>query len=387
MAGTWNAEIACDGGAIAFQLELNQNEKTWQAFLINGSERIPVPNVEINDAAIKLSIDHYDSVLLLEPSEPSGARSPTQLNGQWTKRRGADQWVKMKVTATKQYPPKKQTRPSVKNSSLVGRWAIKFSSSEDPAVGIFSQAPDGSLRGTFLTTTGDYRFLAGRVQGDQMILSCFDGAHAFLFKATWKDDQLEGNFWSSSTWHETFSGQRDANAALPDSFKETLVNQDANLKDFEFPDLNGKMLNLDDETFRGQPRLIYVFGSWCPNCHDAAAYFSELDKKYGKRGLSILGIAFELTGDFQRDANQVKKYLARHDCKYPVVIAGLSSKQLASKTFPLLDRIRSYPTTIFVDRNGKIIDVHTGFTGPATGDAYRKLKEAFEARIESMLDK
>ena len=129
-----------------------------------------------------------------------------------------------------------------------------------------------------------------------------------------------------------------------------------------------------------------MFGSWCPNCHDAAAYFAELQKRYGDKGLSILGLAFELTGDLQRDAEQVRKYLKRHGSNYPVLIAGMADKAKASESLPLLDRVRSYPTTIFIDSSGQIRAVHTGFSGPATGAAYSELRQKFETLIESMLD-
>ena len=132
-------------------------------------------------------------------------------------------------------------------------------------------------------------------------------------------------------------------------------------------------------------RLIYVFGSWCPNCHDAAEYFAELQKKYDGQRLSILGLAFEHTGDFERDSQQVRRYLERHGASYPVLIAGLSDKKEASQAVPFLDRVRSYPTTVFVDANNKVRAVHTGFSGPATGAAYVDLKQKFESLIDQMI--
>ena len=85
---------------------------------------------------------------------------------------------------------------------------------------------------------------------------------------------------------------------------------------------------------------------------------------------------------FERDAGQVREYLDRHKASYPVLIAGLADKAKASKALPLLDRVRSYPTTIFVDSKGEIRGVHTGFTGPATGKEYEALKKKFEDLIE-----
>ena len=51
----------------------------------------------------------------------------------------------------------------------------------------------------------------------------------------------------------------------------------------------------------------------------------------------------------------------------------------------LIDRIRSYPTTIFVNADQSIKAIHTGFTGPATGKAYKDLKTRFESIIAGWL--
>jgi thiol-disulfide isomerase/thioredoxin len=54
--------------------------------------------------------------------------------------------------------------------------------------------------------------------------------------------------------------------------------------------------------------LISLFGTWCPNCNDEAVYLAELAKRYGERGLSILGVAFELTDDLERSVDMVGRY-------------------------------------------------------------------------------
>ena len=241
-------------------------------------------------------------------------------------------------------------------------------------------------------TTGDYRFLAGNVVNGHLSLSCFDGAHAFLFHANHegKSDErtLAGKFWSSMNWEEAWTAKINPNAKLPDAFEQTKTTESAKrLGELSFPDLDGKMTRLDDPKFAGKARILYVFGSWCPNCHDAAKYFSELEKKYGDKGLSIVGLAFELTGEFERDAAQVRKYLKRHGSSYPVLVAGVNDKADATKRLTILDKVRSYPTTIFLDSEGTVQAVHTGFTGPATGEEYTKLKNKFENLIKELLAK
>ncbi|MEM6474240.1 MAG: TlpA disulfide reductase family protein, partial [Planctomycetota bacterium] len=282
LVGTWQMVLSQEHIVIRCRFELQRSEDCWTAELMNGEERIPTI-ARVRDEQIELEIPHYDSTIRLgvvrtEDGTPIG-------KGAWRKRRGLDEWIQMDARAK----PNKRDNGSVEaGRQFAGRWEVKFSASEDPAVGVFRVTNDGRLEGTFLTTTGDYRFLSGTAEGSRMYLSCFDGAHAFAFQADLNDvGQLEGDFWSANTWHGTFTATRNEHASLPDSFRQTLINQEVKLSEFEFPDVNGRPINLDAPTFKGKPRLIYIFGSWCPNCHDAAAYLSKLEKEYAGRGLSI----------------------------------------------------------------------------------------------------
>lgn len=385
--GLWDAQLDCPGGPIRFGLKLehSKSDDQWSAWLINGTEQIKVPSVEMKRTGkIVLSIDHYDSQLNLI-QVPQTDISETCLIGTWKKRRKADKWIELDCSATlRNSDTSDQTSAA---SAFDGRWQVKFSSSDVPAVGIFkTDMKTGKLGGTFLTTTGDYRFLSGAYDKTKMEISCFDGAHAFLFKATLNQDgTIAGDFWSSKSWHETWTATRNEDTKLPDSFELTKATE-ANINTLSFPDLDGTETRLDDERFAAPVRLVHIFGSWCPNCHDAAVYLSELEAKYGKK-VSVVGIAFELTGDLKRDADQVRKYLKRNKLDHPVLIGGgSSSKVLATKAIKIIDEVRSYPTTIFADRSGKIIAVHQGFSGPATGKAYTDLKQKFESTIDEALN-
>ncbi|MEM7456852.1 MAG: TlpA disulfide reductase family protein [Planctomycetota bacterium] len=382
MAGVWQASLVIPSDTdeqlvVSFGLELTQSGSDWRGTVFNGEERIEIPSVTKEVDEYEINFTHYDSVITFDYDSEQD-----ELRGNWKKRRGLDRWAEMEFFAVRQ-----AVQGTEDPSPFAGRWAVDFESSSDPAVGIFSAAENGTgVRGTFMTTTGDYRFLAGRVDNGRMELCCFDGAHAFRFEATATDDgKLEGHFWSSDSWHETWTAERNEDAVLPDAFEQTSATG-RELGDYLYRDLDGYLTSINDSKFAGKVRLIYVFGSWCPNCHDAAVYFSELEEKYGERGLSILGLAFEHSGNRERDAKQVRLYLERNNASYPVLLAGSSDKAEASRAFSLIDRVRSYPTTLFIDDAGKIQAIHTGFTGPATGEAYDELKSKFEELIESMLE-
>ena len=70
---------------------------------------------------------------------------------------------------------------------------------------------------------------------------------------------------------------------------------------------------------------------------------------------------------------------------YEICYAGNASKEEASATFPMLNEIMSFPTSILVDENGKIRHIHTGFSGPATGKIYEDYKKEMREIIEQLL--
>ncbi|MHC5112008.1 MAG: TlpA disulfide reductase family protein [Planctomycetota bacterium] len=387
LAGGWRCWLDSKGGELPFEMVLTKDGETWSAKIVNGSERIAVPRVAISGHEFLLDIDHYDSQIKATISE-SGER----MNGEWRKTGRGGTESRMGFHALHGYHPRfpgaiQGPTPDVEDRPYIeGRWDVVFSSSEESAIGLFGFDDRGSMVGTFMTPTGDYRFLAGSYFGDGSIkLSCFDGGHAFLFHAKLNaDGTIAGDFWSRDTWHETWTGRKNPKAKLPDAFGLTRGTS-VPLDQVAFKDVWGENRKLDDPEFAGKVRIIEVFGTWCPNCHDAATYLASLDRRWRTRGVSILGVAFELTDDFDRSVKQVNKFAQRHEATYPILIGGYADREKSDKLFPLIDKIRSYPTFIFMDENGKIAGVYTGFSGPATGEAYYRLREQHESLIEGML--
>ena len=368
------------GGDLEFWLEIEKGAEA-RGWLINGTERIEIPTVRHSDTELVLDIGHYDSKI---EAKSVGEK----YIGKWQKTTGDNKQASLGFSAEPKAALPQHIAKVDAEHPLTGRWRVQFESEDAAAVGLFEVLDNGLARGTFLTTTGDYRFLAGHYQERQLTLSCFDGGHAFLFKARLvaaQPNRLEGEFWSRDSWHESWTAEPDPTATLPDSFELTRWRGNLTLADMRFPDLDGNSRSLGEVDMLGRATLIHVFGSWCPNCHDAGEYIKELQQKYGDRGLKVIGVAFELTSDFDRNVRQVKKYLRRHDVEYPVLIAGESDKAKASEVLTIIDRVRSYPTTLFVNGQGEVVAIHTGFSGPATGEAHQQLRQRFEAILEKLL--
>lgn len=385
LTGLWRAALQGPGGDVVFGVSLHPGDgATFAASLHNGPEVIDVPAARVDGETLVLDLDHYDATVELAPRAASGD-GELELVGRWRRRSpGDDAWSELPAVARRARAADTPGAPPA-DARVDGRWRVRFASEDQDAVGEFATRADGTLSGTFLTTTGDYRWLHGQQQGEAFWLSCFDGAHAFRFEARLQPDgSLAGDFWSREVWHDTFTAVRDEDASLPDGFSLTTA-QPVDLGAFSFPDLDGTPRTLADPAFAGRARILQVFGSWCPNCHDAAAYLSELTRTYGPEGLSVVGLAFEHTGDFARDAEQVRRYAARHGVSYPLLVAGLSDKAAAGEALPFLDAVRSYPTTVFLHGDGRVAAVYQGFAGPATGEHHQRLRQRFEQLIEGLL--
>ena len=65
-----------------------------------------------------------------------------------------------------------------------------------------------------------------------------------------------------------------------------------------------------------------LFGTWCPNCNDAAPVLAELKARYKDKGLQILGVAFEFLDDQGHVARQLSKYKKAHGTDWQIIQIG-----------------------------------------------------------------
>lgn len=382
ITGSWRFEMASPGGALPFTVMVERSAEGLSAAALNDNEILPFDQITIDDRRVVLSIDHYESRFTGTLSQDG-----TRLEGSWTKLVDDKRTARLPFTAQHGVLPRFETTQAPA-TDLAGTWAVAFTqdgAASGEAVAEFRQ--DGQvLTGTFLTPTGDYRYLEGVVDGQTMKLSCFDGGHAFLFEATQQaDGSLAGDFWSSDAWHESWTAQRDAQATLPAATSQNHITNDDGVFRFQFPNLAGDLVGHDADFLQDKVRLITIFGSWCPNCNDEAPVLQYLKNEYGARGLEVVGLAFEATGDSQRDTRALKRFAKRHKLDYTLLLAGTKDKAEAGKMLPDLDKVRAYPTSLLLDRNGKVVRIHTGFNGPGTGAHHQKLVQELRAEIEKLL--
>jgi thiol-disulfide isomerase/thioredoxin len=256
-----------------------------------------------------------------------------------------------------------------------GKWEVTFSPNtpdSTKAIGIFNSSKE-SLTGTFLTETGDYRYLEGIEAYGKLYLSCFDGSHAFLFTAEHIGEEIvDGLFYSGNTWSEPWIGKRNEAFKLRDAEKLTYLKDPNQVIDFSFQNSSGQTVSLSDAKFKNKVVIVQVMGSWCPNCMDETAYLAKLYKKHGNRNFEVIGLAYERTSDPEKAKNNITRLKNRFGVEYEILITGLTGKDKASQSLPFLNGIMAFPTTLILDKDHKVVSVYTGFNGPATGKAYEE---------------
>ncbi|NJL14767.1 MAG: TlpA family protein disulfide reductase [Microscillaceae bacterium] len=379
--GLWRVVLQLPGGEAPFHLDLDFKRGQWSGAIINGEERILLDEIRVEDDSLVIQLHIFDAAL-------SGKIiSKGQIEGHWLKN-GYQSQARVPFRAL--WGQKERFAPSENGPEpdFSGSWSVLFQDKEGksyPAVGIFKQK--GSLlRGTFLTSTGDYRYLEGQVEGQEMRLSTFDGNHGFLFRARQaQPGQMEGEFWSGTWSYETFTGQRNDSARLPDAESLTFLKEGYETLVFSFPNLERQMVSLQDEKYRDKVVIVQIFGSWCPNCMDETAFLAEFYKKNRAKGLEIIALAYERSPEFEQAKARLEKLKVRYAIEYDLLVAGINNKLEAAQTLPMLNAVLAFPTTIFIDRQGKVRRIHTGFEGPGTGAYYTRFVERFRNFVQQLL--
>lgn len=383
--GIWLARLkTASGQFIPFNFELRDSVGKKMLTIINGKERFRVNNVKIEGDSVLIKMPLFDS-------EIHAALEGNSLEGNWVRHIGSKNILipfSAQADASWRFFPS----PQKAKFNVDGRWSATFTDEDgqnkDVTVGEFKQNGN-DVTGTFLTTTGDYRFLQGTVSGDELYLSCFDGSHAFLFTGKISNEKtiVNGKFYAGASYVSLWTAAKDENAKLPDAYSLTVLKPDYKKIDFTFPDLDKKPVSLTDTQFKNKVVILQILGSWCPNCMDETAYLSSnFYKKYHAKGVDILGLAYERTTDFATSKKNLEQLKARFDIPYDLLITGYTNnKNEAAKSLPALSSFVAFPTTIIIDKKGEVRKIHTGFSGPGTGDHYTEFTHEFETLIDQLL--
>jgi thiol-disulfide isomerase/thioredoxin len=130
---------------------------------------------------------------------------------------------------------------------------------------------------------------------------------------------------------------------------------------WKLTDLNGRSVSFSD--FRGKVVILDFWATWCAPCRVEIPQFVALQKQYGAKGLTVIGVSLDEQG-----LDVVKKFVKRLAVNYPIVIGN----EKVAEAYGGIDAI---PTTFVIDRQGRIMSRHMGYDD----------KAVFEKEIQSLL--
>ena len=378
--GQWEGTIQVDGMNVPFRLDISGKGEKREGAFINGDERVTSTGGRQVHDALELDFGQYAEKLR---ANIQGGELTGTLEGKF----GPEPPITAPFQAKRFVPEPNPPAGSV--PAIGGLWEIEVKSAKGESAWRFIVRQSGAdISAAILRVDGDTGTLTGRYGDGKFILSHFSGERPYVLEASLEPD---GSLAITLNDH---SGKRELVAYRPtdarakglpepaDPAQHTRV-ADANAPfQFSFPDLTGRTVSSSDARFLGKVLLVEITGSWCPNCHDEAPFLAELYRKYRERGLEIVALDFEEPAQIA-DLMRLRFFVYHYGIQYTVLVGG--DPDDVSKKIPQLVNLDSWPTTVFIGRDGLVKSIHAGFASPASGDFNGQLKAEFTARIEALL--
>ncbi len=120
--------------------------------------------------------------------------------------------------------------------------------------------------------------------------------------------------------------------------------------EMKMKDISGKEISLAG--LKGKAVMLDFWATWCPPCRQQVPDIIELRKLYKEDRLAIIGVSSE-------PADKIKEFADKNGINYAVV----SWEQELPDPF---DQVKAIPTTFFIDADGVIRDVKSGYHDPNT---------------------
>ncbi|GIW91392.1 MAG: hypothetical protein KatS3mg109_1824 [Pirellulaceae bacterium] len=114
--------------------------------------------------------------------------------------------------------------------------------------------------------------------------------------------------------------------------------------DFEVVDVEGQRRTLSD--LKGKVVIVDIWGTWCPPCRAEIPSFIKLQEKFGEKGLQIIGLNYE-GEEGEKAIAKVKQFIQEYGINYP---CALGTEEIQNQ----VPDFEGYPTTLFIDRSGKV---------------------------------
>ena len=377
--GMWTGTVdLADGKALAFRMNLDFSGAAPAGYFLVGDEKTPIPEITRSGDSLILRFSEYGA-------EMRGSWNGSQLTGNYLRIR-AGGTKSLKFTAEPEGPPPNE-RP---DAFPVGNYQVLFQGEDkiDDTTVAKLWSKDGALYGTFIAPDGDYGLLVGKPAGKGIQLNRFTGWQAIVIAL-----EPSGGTWSG-TFHAASNDKPrafilrprpDLNIETPAALRTAMKNPSSEFA-FSGVSLSGETVRNTDDRFKGKALIVDIMGTWCHNCLDEAPILQQLQQQYGKDGLEVVGLSFEISDDPALAKKNLQLYKDRFGLTYTLLFCGsLDDENVKKQIHSQLDKFFAYPTAIFIDKKHKIQVIHSGFKGPGTGEEFQPQVQEFHELAKKLV--
>jgi thiol-disulfide isomerase/thioredoxin len=381
--GTWDAAVVLGQAEIPFRFEIATQGFEPRGFFFEGKRKIGSTSGKYVDGKLQLEYEFLNSTL-------TATFDGEKLDGSYRYNRKNGREYAFHARRAVSVAANTASLPQI-----AGNWEMKLagpdnSTTKDPRLvlswKLYLRQAGSEVTGSILRVDGDTGTLTGRWQGDSLVLSHFAGERPVLLEGKLQPDgtlDILLNRLNRYLAARTDDARAKGIPEPPDPARYTNVKDAEEPFHFSFPDVDGRIVSDADAQFKNKVVILAIGGTWCPNCRDEAPFLVELYKRFHAQGLEIVGLNFEASGDLAEDKPRIESFVNEFSVPYPILYAGAIPD--VKDKLPQIVNFGAYPTTIYLNREGRVANVHTGFASAATGDVHTALEYDVEQLVERLL--
>jgi thiol-disulfide isomerase/thioredoxin len=120
--------------------------------------------------------------------------------------------------------------------------------------------------------------------------------------------------------------------------------------------------------YQGQVVVLDFYATWCEPCRASIPHLVDLQKRYGSRGLQVIGLNVGGQDDYQ----EVPGFAREFQIQYPL---GIPDAELENAYL----NDNAIPQTLVLDRKGQLLEKFVGYDDSMTDQLERVIQSSLSA--------
>lgn len=375
----WTGSMPMHGGrslSVRLHLDLQPEPTGW---LIVGDEQTLIPEVSLRKDSVILTFAEYGAAI-------RAAWNGTELAGFYERYRRDTVRIPWSVRPGITSVPTTPTEPPA--VALVGSFRVFYErpNGVDTLSSATFWARGDSVFGSLIAADGDLGLFAGVQRGDSATLDRFNGWQLLKIEVHNKGRHWAGRLYSRDLPPTSFrlEARPEAEPVVEADRVPSPVEPKARFR-FSGVTPEGELVTESSPQFAGKALIVDIMGTWCHNCMDAAPILKRIAEEYRPKGLEVVALSFELSDDTAAGRRNLGLYQKKYGLDFTLLFCGSTdAKYTTPALHSQIKNFGAYPTTLFIDRRGRIDDIHVGFRGPGAGAAYQREIELLYRKAEEL---